>query len=300
MGLGPGLTSWPDVPGLTAWAESWAYGAQQDKPRGLMGVPGRAEDMRPALAVGPSARRTSARVAAWPTTWAGLERTVVWPGAERLGAEGSKPMADATFWNKIAEHYAAKPVDNPEAFERKIAVTKELLTPEQVVFELGCGTGSLALRLAPWVAEIRGLDLSPEMVRIARDKASKAAVDNVAFEVGAFDSSFTTLGPSSVDGVCAFSILHLLEDRADALARIFALLKPGGFFVSSTTCLGGGWVPYGPLLKVMKALKRAPAVWVFSEDTLRAEMEAAGFVDLDAPEVGASGTLAFLTCRKPT
>ena len=31
---------------------------------------------------------------------------------------------DATFWNRLAEGYARKPVDNPDAFERKIAITK--------------------------------------------------------------------------------------------------------------------------------------------------------------------------------
>jgi hypothetical protein len=56
--------------------------------------------------------------------------------------------ADARFWNDIADKYSRKPVEDPAAFERKIATTKGRMTRESVVLDIGCGTGSLALRLA--------------------------------------------------------------------------------------------------------------------------------------------------------
>ncbi len=156
-------------------------------------------------------------------------------------------MSDATtnaaFWDKLAERYAAKPVDDPEAFDRKIAITVSHMTPESTVLDVGCGTGSLALRLAPHGAEVHGLDLSSEMIRIARGKAADAGVSNVTFHVGPFDDSFTAFAPESLDGLCAYSILHLVADRAAALERIYDLIRPGGFFISSTVCLGESWVP---------------------------------------------------------
>jgi len=203
------------------------------------------------------------------------------------------------FWNRIAESYASKPVSNPQAFERKIALTLAQTRPEHVLLDIGCGTGSLALRLAPHAAHVHGLDLSREMTRIARDKARAAAVNNVTFHEGAFDDSFTALGPESLDGVCAFSLLHLVSDRPAALARIFALLKPGGFFVTSTVCLGESWLPYRPLLRVMKALGKAPAVTVFDKQTFLAELQQAGFERLSLPEVGADATIAFTLANKP-
>jgi arsenite methyltransferase len=57
---------------------------------------------------------------------------------------------DAKFWDGIAEKYAAKPVENLAAFERKKAITREHLHPGCTVLELGCGTGSLALSMAPF------------------------------------------------------------------------------------------------------------------------------------------------------
>jgi arsenite methyltransferase len=55
---------------------------------------------------------------------------------------------DARFWNGIAEKYAAQPVANVPAFERKKAITREHLRPDSSVLELGCGTGTLALETA--------------------------------------------------------------------------------------------------------------------------------------------------------
>lgn len=205
---------------------------------------------------------------------------------------------NAAFWNDIAEKYSRKPVADPEAFERKIAVTRALLRPEHVVLEIGCGTGSLALKLASSCAEYHGLDVSPEMIRIARDKAESASADNITFHVGPFDGSFTAFAPESLDGLCAYSILHLIGDRSAALRRIFELLKPGGFFVQSTVCLGESWIPFGPLLTVMRWVGKAPWAAVLSKDTLESEMRAAGFVDIEFPDVGAERIVGFIVARK--
>jgi ubiquinone/menaquinone biosynthesis C-methylase UbiE len=207
---------------------------------------------------------------------------------------------DAAFWNHNAEKFAKKPVAKPQVFERKIRSTTSRMTSRDVVLDIGCGTGSLALRLAPHAAHVHGLDLSSEMIRIARDKASDQQVDNVTFHVGPFDESFTAFEDGSLDGICANSLLHLLEDRATALERIYRLLRPGGFFVSSTVCLGDGWLPYGPLLWVMRKLGKAPSVVQhFSKRTLEAEIRRAGFVDLACPDVGDTARNMFVVAAKP-
>ena len=206
--------------------------------------------------------------------------------------------ADAQFWNALAEDYAKKPVDRPEAFERKIEVTLSHMQPDHEVLDIGCGTGSLALRLAPSAAHVHGLDISSEMVRIARDKAQTQGADNVTFHVGPFGDHLP-FEDESLDGICAYSILHLVEDRAAKLARIWRLLKPGGFFISSTVTLGNSWVPYGLLLSVMRMFGKAPRVWVIRREQLVDEVGRAGFVALTQPDVGAQNTVTFLVASKP-
>ncbi len=208
------------------------------------------------------------------------------------------PTARADFLDAIADTYAAKPVDDPEAFERKITLTRALLTPDATVLDVGCGTGSLALRLADAAAWVHGLDVSPAMIRIARAKAAEQAVGNVTFHVGALDASFDALGPGSVDVVCACSLLHLLADRPESLRRVHELLVPGGVFVSSTVCLGDGWIPYRPVLAVMRWLGKAPPVACLRRRTLEAELTGAGFGDVVQHDVGAQPNIAFIVARK--
>ena len=206
---------------------------------------------------------------------------------------------NAAFWDGIAEKYAKQPVANPDAFEAKIAITKSRMKPTDVVLDIGCGTGSLALRLAGSAAQVHGLDLSSEMIRIANGKAQAQDVDNVTFHTGPFDDTFRTFEAESLDGICAYNVLHLVDDRSAALEQIFRLLRPGGFFISSTVCLGESRIPYGPLIGAMRLVGKAPMVKIFDKDTLEDEIRQSGFVEISQPDVGAKSDIAFIVAKKP-
>jgi len=206
--------------------------------------------------------------------------------------------ADVSFWNRIAEEYAAKPVENVPAYERKKEITRALLGPGQTIFDYGCGTGSLALELAPHVDHVHAMDISREMVRIARGKAEARGADNVTFHQGTLDDQ-VPFPPGFFAGVTAYNILHLVEDRAATLRTLHQLLAPGGFFVSSTVCLGESWVPYPVIIGAMRLFGRAPRVWRVDKATVRREMEAAGFVDVTEHDVGARAQTGFIVAKKP-
>jgi arsenite methyltransferase len=206
---------------------------------------------------------------------------------------------DARFWNGIAEKYAAKPVADARAFERKKAIAREHLRPDSNVLELGCGTGTLALEMARHAGQIQALDISAEMLRIADQKREAQGVSNVTFRQGTLDGSHP-YPPESFDSVWAFSILHLVPDRRRVLATLFDLLAPGGSLIASSVCLGDGWVPYGPILAVMRWFGQAPLVHIYSRETLLCELRETGFVDVTERDVGAEKTVAFVVAKKPT
>jgi SAM-dependent methyltransferase len=69
--------------------------------------------------------------------------------------------------------YAASPMRNPQMWERTLELTRARLAPEALVLELGCGTGSTALRLAPICGRYTGTDDASGMIGIAREKAGR-------------------------------------------------------------------------------------------------------------------------------
>ena len=200
------------------------------------------------------------------------------------------------FWGRMAERYARMPVIDAPSYERKLARTRALLTPESRVLEFGCGTGSTAIAHAPHVAQIVAIDSADEMLGIARARAAEADVHNVRFEhttLAAFDSPDATW-----DVVMGMSILHLLADRAGALARVHALLKPGGVFISSTICVGDASWKLRLLAPVIRVLPVLPDIHALTLSQLSAEMVAAGF-ELEDTWCPGRNKAAFVVARKP-
>ena len=206
--------------------------------------------------------------------------------------------AENLFWDKLAERYAQQPIANLASYERKLDVTKSRLSPTDVILDIGCGTGSLALELSPHVAEVHALDFSGEMIKIGERKARDQKATNITFHQTTLEAA-EGFQPGQFDGICAYNILHLVEDRADTLRRIFAYLRPGGFFISSTACLGESLVPYSPILAVMRWLGKAPPVRVFGAESLLRDIRETGFVDISTPDVAAKKIVAFVAATKP-
>jgi ubiquinone/menaquinone biosynthesis C-methylase UbiE len=206
----------------------------------------------------------------------------------------------ARFWNRVARKYAADPIADLAGYETTLRRVGALLSPAHSVLEIGCGTGSTALRLAAGTRQWLATDLSPEMIAIAREKLAAQPLPQLRFEVA--DAQAAVAASARHDAVLAFNVLHLMSDLDGALRALLPSLKHGGLLISKTPCLAE-MNPLVPrlLVPLARALGKAPHVLSFDAAQLRAAFERHG-LEIEAFE--RHGTRrkdfrAFIVARKP-
>ena len=128
------------------------------------------------------------------------------------------------------------------------------LEPGQVVLDLGSGGGIdvlLSARRVGATGKAYGLDMTDDMLSLARRNAREAGVTNVEFLKGQIES--IPLPDNSVDVIISNCVINLSGDKPRVLAEAFRVLKPGGRFAVSDVVVRG---------EVSVALKRNMELWV--------------------------------------
>jgi SAM-dependent methyltransferase len=137
------------------------------------------------------------------------------------------------IWNRMAPVYVR------EIDQRFLPVVGHLiaradLAPGQRVLDLGTGTGSVALRAAALVApggRVLALDISPEMLMLARQRAAAEAATGIDFREARAEA--LPLDDGSVDVVLACLSMMYVIDRTAAAREIARVLRPGGRLVAA-------------------------------------------------------------------
>lgn len=203
--------------------------------------------------------------------------------------------AYATFWDRVAPKYAADPIKDMKAYEHTLARTRSYLGPSDRVLELGCGTASTALLVAPGVGHLMATDFSPVMVAIGRAKVKEAGLGNMAVELADLEGG--PLPTETFDAVLAFNLLHLLHDPETAIRRVRNLLKPGGLFISKTACLQGAYRMLALPVGAMRLFGRAPKVSFFSTRWLEEAVRRQGFDILESGDFPKSPPSRYIVAR---
>ena len=151
------------------------------------------------------------------------------------------------------------------------------LVPGEVVLDLGSGGGIDVLLSAQRVGptgKAYGLDMTDEMLSLARENQKKAGVANVEFLKG--DIEHIPLPDASVDVIISNCVINLAADKRNVLNEAFRVLKPGGRFAVSDVVVRG---------EMPDAIRRSVEMWVgclagaLEERQFEAYLREAGFED---------------------
>jgi 2-polyprenyl-3-methyl-5-hydroxy-6-metoxy-1,4-benzoquinol methylase len=145
-------------------------------------------------------------------------------------------MKSEKMWDRMAGKWDTPGVSLGEHDIVLLNKSEKYLSDRSAILDYGCATGSIVFELADKAREVYGLDISSNMIEIAKIKAAEQGVTNTHFIHGSIFNE--TLVPESYDLILAFSVLHLVEEIPLVFRRINQLLKPGGLFISASPCLG--------------------------------------------------------------
>ncbi len=149
----------------------------------------------------------------------------------------------------------------------------------QVVLDLGSGGGIDVLLSAKRVGKTGkayGLDMTDEMLNLARNNAAAAGVENVEFLKGEMES--IPLPDNSVDVIISNCVINLSADKRVTLGEAFRVLKPGGRFAVSDIVVRG---------EVDPEIRRSVELWVgcvagaLEETEFKQILEDVGFENVD-------------------
>ena len=154
------------------------------------------------------------------------------------------------------------------------------LTPGEVVLDLGSGGGIDVLLSARRVAphgKAYGLDMTDDMLALARENQRKSGIENVEFLNGEIEH--IPLPDNSVDVIISNCVINLSADKSRVLAEAFRVLKPGGRFAVSDVVMRGDDVP-APVRKSME-LWIGCVAGALEEGEYRTKLATAGFENVD-------------------
>jgi arsenite methyltransferase len=153
------------------------------------------------------------------------------------------------------------------------------LKPGEVVLDLGSGGGIDVLLSARRVSpggKAYGLDMTDEMLALARENQKKAGVNNVEFLKGEIEN--IPLPDNSVDVIISNCVINLSADKDKVMREAFRVLKPGGRFAVSDVVTRG---------EILPEIRKSVLLWVgcvagaLEETEYQEKLAAAGFENIE-------------------
>ncbi len=162
-----------------------------------------------------------------------------------------------------------------------------------VVLEVAAGTGVITLKMAAKAQKVYAVDITPEMIAQAEEKAKTQGVTNVVCSVD--DAYALPFGDGTFDAVVCANALHNMQDPGRALAEMRRVLKPSGRLVTPTLCHGQNLK--SQVISRLMALTGFPAYQRFTQERLSKLIEESGFVIERNETIRETIPMAFIVAR---
>lgn len=118
--------------------------------------------------------------------------------------------------------------------ETSMSCLRKYYLPGQNILEIGCGTGEEAVKLAGTGIKIFATDISPEMIKITRDKVNAAGTGYTVQTRVLSADNIGELKPSKFDGIySSFGVLNCVPDVHSFAETLAKIIVPGGYYISS-------------------------------------------------------------------
>lgn len=200
------------------------------------------------------------------------------------------------FWDLISSIYAASPISDDAAYQAKIQKIKSYLSPDNVVLDIGCGTGTQCFDLAGDIKQATGIDISKKLLAIAEQRKAERKLNNVEFiKTSLFDELFQ---PESLDVVTAFYVLHFFEDIDAIFKRVHELLKYDGLFIFETACMGEQNKFMSRLFRLLGRFGFLPLINMLTYKQLEQALDKAGFSLIEKTKFSESNAEYTLIAKK--
>jgi 2-polyprenyl-3-methyl-5-hydroxy-6-metoxy-1,4-benzoquinol methylase len=199
------------------------------------------------------------------------------------------------FWDRIAKNY-----DREEKKDRPVSInivekSKKYLKSSDTVLDFGCASGKISIEISKIVKSVHAIDTSAKMIEIANSRLDKSKTENINFAyTSIFDEKYEK---ASFDTLVCFYVLHLVDDPQKVMKRIDELLKPGGFFISATPCMGQKNSLLRMPINIAAKIGLVPKIKFFNVSELKDVISNGNFEIVETESLHKSGDQQFIVAK---
>lgn len=198
------------------------------------------------------------------------------------------------FWDKFAPYYDRFMQRFSREYSRLYPMLRPHIQATDQVLEVACGTGLVALEMAPYARHVTATDISEVMIHEARTKAIDTQVNNVTFAVQ--DAYSCGKNEQCYDTCLIINALHVVQQPETVLRGAGAALKPTGRLITATYCHGENFK--SRLISFLMGMFGFEACTQFTSNSLTEMISRNGFHIVEKRVIDAFPPLVILVAEK--